>query len=530
MMRSLYMMQSQQIDDALECYENAYAQGGKHDFEVLQQLGHVLLRHGSRSEDPQIVAMSLFGAGLSGSSGVLDILAMGLFHPDPQIQMVALHFIAKIEDDRTDELLNRAMSSDYLSTRMEAAFYMAQKKHPYAVGQIEGLMVRLPPFFRPFFPSLFTLVGTADATLALRRLADDLDPQVRVESILNIAKLARDDFLPLLRKRLSHSNLAELEAAAFAIGALKDSKSLPRLRKLTSSSSDNVRIAAILALHSLGERTHVPALEDLARLRRNVFAISALGQVPGTEDTLAEIAKSYELSTRLNASISLLMHRDPRCLKGITEIVITDPRDLAFYMMPSLGRTMAIWKAVPSAELRSKDKTIDLSLSLSMREHILREAIHLPEATFLQLVRELFDHQQFDLIPTAVLLLENLRTSESIALLKEGAAKVGAPLIRDYCHLALFRLKEEGPYGEYIHHWVMRQKDAELIRLRPVIPWKMRLESDYTLTPEETSRLLVDSLFAIASERDIDFLLKAIRLGNPQNRYALFGLLMRATE
>lgn len=530
MMRALYMMQSENIDASLQCYQDAYAQGSKHDFEVLQELGHVLLRHGIRSEDPQIVAMSLFGAGLSGSSAVLDILAVGLFHPDPQLQMVALHFIAKIEDDRTDELLNRAMASDFLSTRMEAAFYMAQKKHPYAVGQIEGLMVRLPPFFRPFFPSLFTLVGTADATAALRRLADDLDPQVRVESILNIAKLQRDDFLPLLRKRLTHSNLAELEASAFAIGYLKDSKSLPKLRKLARSSSDNVRIASILALHSLGERTHVAALEDLARARRSVFAIAALGQVPGTEETLAELVQSQDLSTRVNAAISLLMHRDARCLKGIAEVLITDHRDLAFYMMPSLGRTLAVWKAVPSAELRSKDKTIDLSLSLSLREHILREAIHLPERAFLQLVRELFDHQQFDLIPTAILLLENLRTSAAIGLLKEGAAKVTAPLIRDYCYLALFRLKEEGPYGEYIHHWVMRQKDAELIRLRPVIPWKMRLESDYTLTPEETSRLLVDALFAIASERDIDFLLKAIRFGNPQNRYALFGLLMRATE
>ena len=96
----------------------------------------------------------------------------------------------------SDELLNRAMSSDFLSTRMEAAFYMAQKKHPRAVGQIEGLMVRLPPIFRPLFPSLFALIGTSEATAALRRLLDDLEPQVRIESILNIARLGRDDLLP----------------------------------------------------------------------------------------------------------------------------------------------------------------------------------------------------------------------------------------------------------------------------------------------------------------------------------------------
>ena len=91
-------------------------------------------------------------------------------------------------------------------------------------------------------------------------------------------------------------------------------------------------------------------------------------------------------------------------------------------------------------------------------------------------------------------------------------------------------LKEEGPYGEYIKHWVIHQKDAELIRLRPMLPWKMRLDSNYTLTPEETSRLLIESFLAIAADRNIDFLVEAILLGNPQNRYALFGLLMRATN
>ena len=80
----------------------------------------------------------------------------------------------------------------------------------------------------------------------------------------------------------------------------------------------------------------------------------------------------------------------------------------------------------------------------------------------------------------------------------------------------------------------MNQKSSELIRLRPLLPWKYRLEqSDFTLTPDETSRLLIESFLSIANQRDersIAFLLKAIQLGNPQNRFALMGLLMRATE
>ncbi len=525
---ALFMMQSQSIEEALVCYEKFAAERG-HDFEVLQRMGQIFFANGIQSEDVGDFTMTLFGAGLSGSSASIDILERGLYSNDPQIQMIALHFIAKLDDDRVSELLSRAMSSPFLSTRMEAAYYMSLKKHPHAVGQIEGLMVRLPPFFRPFFPSLFALIGTSDATAALKRLLDDLDPQVRVESILNIARLGRDDLLPILRKRITQHFGPELEACAFAMGTLKDTFSMKKLKRLANSPMDNVKIAAILTLYHLGERSYIPELEKLA-LDRNLLAISALAQIPTSGDTLAKLVVSNNLQVRVNAAVSLSQLRDSRCLLAAEEILIQDSRDLAFSPFPSPGRSMGIWKAIPSAELRSQDETCNLSLSLSMREQLLGELAHLEQKKFVVLARRIFEAQQIDLIPATITFLENLRTPEAIELLKEGCAILTSPLIRDYCHLSLYRLKEEGPYEEYIKLWVMRQKDAELIRLRPILPWKMRLESDFTLTAEETSRLLIDSFVAIATSRNIDFLLQAIRQGNPQNRYALFGLLMRATE
>src|SRR3990167_8960206 len=131
---ALYLMQQQQTEEAFGRYREYFAQTGRHDFEVLQQMGLILLQKGIQTPDPQIFMTTLFGAGLSGSTRSLEILEKGIDHPDPHIQLLALHFIAQIDDDRTIELFNRAMSSQYLSTRMEAAFYMAQKKHPHAVG------------------------------------------------------------------------------------------------------------------------------------------------------------------------------------------------------------------------------------------------------------------------------------------------------------------------------------------------------------------------------------------------------------
>ncbi len=532
-LHSLYLMQQNQVEESIQKYREFADLSGRHDFETLQQMGLILLQKGIQSEDSQTFMMTLFGAGLSGSANAIEILEKGISHPDPQVQLLSLHFIAKFDDDRTSEIFNRAMGSDFLAIRMEAAFYMAQTKHPHAVGQIEGLMVRLPPAFKPFFPSLFALLGTSDATHALRRLIEDTDPQTRIESILHVARLGRDDFLPMLRKRLTHSHVAEVEAAIFAMGALKDSYSVPRLKKLTQSPTDAIRLAASLALFQLGDRSHVPIIQDLA-LQSNLFAISALGAISETEETLASLLGSEDLQVRMNGAIALLQRRDPRCLPVLSEILIDDARDLAFHPFHSVGRTLSAMKAVPSAELRSKDPTLDLSYSLAMREHFLREAIHLPEEDFIKLARQIFTRSQSDLVPTTIGLLENLQTEKAIGLLKEGTEKIASPLIRDYCHLALYRLKQEGPYEEYINHWVMNQREAELIQLKQLLPWKYRLEqSDYSLTPEETSRLLIEAFVSIASQRDeksIAFLLEAIQRGNPKNRYALMGLLMKATE
>lgn len=532
-MHSLFLMQNNDIEGALDRYQQYCSLSGRHDFDTLQQMGLIMLQKGIQTDDPQTYLMTLFGAGISGSTGALDILERGLSHPDPQIQLLCLHFIAQFEDDRTNDLLNIAMSSDFLSTRMESAFYMAQRKHPHAVGQIEGLMFRLPPVFKPYFPSFFAILGTSEGTSALKRLIEDPDPQVRVESILNVARLGRDDFLPMLRRRLTHSHIAELEATIFAIGALKDGSSLPKLKKLALSPVESVRLAASLALLQLGDRSHVPTIIELAN-RHYLFAILSLGSISDTEDTLNELLQTTDFQVRLNAALALLQRRDSRCLPTLLEILISDSRDFAFQPFGSVGRTLTAFKAVPSAELRAKDPTIDLSYSMAIREHFLKEAIHLPEETFLKLARTIFQKQQSDLVPSLIMCLENLRTDNAIALLKEGTKKFSSPLIRDYCHLSLYRLKVEGPYEEYINHWVMQQKKSELIRLRPLLPWKYRMEqSDYSLSAEETSRLLIDSFLAIANRRDeksITMLIQAMQQGNPQNRYALMGLLMRATE
>ena len=108
------------------------------------------------------------------------------------------------------------------------------------------------------------------------------------------------------------------------------------------------------------------------------------------------------------------------------------------------------------------------------------------------------------------------------------------PLIRAYCNLALYRMGKEGPYGDYLKEWIDRNKNSEMIRFRPLIPMDKRLgDSPHELTPEDSSRLLIEAYQTLAEKQQgssIEILLEAMRDGNPKNRYVLAGLLLRTLQ
>src|SRR3990167_5949327 len=112
-LHALYLMQQNKVEEAINRYREYTHLTGHQDFEALQQMGIILLSKGIQDPDPQTYLMTLFGAGLSGSSNALDILESGLYQQDPNIQLLALHFISQFEEDKTSDLLNIAMGSDF---------------------------------------------------------------------------------------------------------------------------------------------------------------------------------------------------------------------------------------------------------------------------------------------------------------------------------------------------------------------------------------------------------------------------------
>lgn len=530
----LYLMHTGDLVKALEEYRSYKKLTNNHDVEVLERIGLVLLDQGYRTNDPEVQVLTLFGAAISTNEKALYILEEALSNDQPQIQLMALNFLAKYHNDRADMIMRKALTSNSLLIRFEAALHLATQKNHAAVGQTEALMVKVPEIVWPLFPQIFGLIGTPDAKKILRKMSSHKDEQVRIATILTIADNGHDDMLPIIRRLASHHEHAQQEACAIALGVLHDDSSVPRLRELAKSKTETVQLAALASLYDLGHKEVKEQIEALA-LKGNLFAIYHLGKIPGSEETLIKIIQSPNLHVKTNATIALLERRDPRCARPLVELVLRGPRDLALLHVDSPGKSLNCYRVVPSAQQNLKETPVHAELSLHNREEILVKTVELPEEMFLAIADVVFELQQNDLIPTLIEILENHPTPMAIQLLKKHQQKAGAPLVRNYCNLCLYRLKQEGPYGDNLITWVSQQQNVDLIRFRPLLSIEDRETATelYELTPQETSRLLVEAFESFASTQDdkaVDLLISVIQNGNAKNKYALIGLLMRAIQ
>ena len=156
------------------------------------------------------------------------------------------------------------------------------------------------------------------------------DEEVRIAAILSAAKYGRDDLLPKIRTLATHHEKAQLEACAFALGSLKDEKSIPKLESLARSQVPHIRLAAWKALYDLGRKEFKLPLEKAAK-DKDIYAIALLGDVEGSQDVLATLINDNNIQVKINAAVSLLHLQDPRCLASLLDILIMDARGLCFF-------------------------------------------------------------------------------------------------------------------------------------------------------------------------------------------------------
>lgn len=525
-----FLIQQGQSIQAVKLYRDYYAEEEKHDFEAIHQIGLGLLDEGFRDSDPETQLLALFGASVSAHDEVYYILEESLRNPHPQIALVAIHAISRFQNNRSDQSLVRALGSDYLLIRLEAASQLCKKKHEEAISQVESLMYKTPKEFLPLYPKLYAIIDSPQATRLIRKMLNHSSAEVRVAAIMSIAQNKRDDLLPQIRQQASQIHYAQQEACAYALGVLKDDKAIGKLKSLTRSQYPTVALAAQQALYRLGQREVIEKIREGAK-KGDLFAIAVLSEIPEETATLVDLLQSKDLNVRLNANLALLEHQHPACLPMLKEILIQDKRDLAFTEIVSPAGALKAWKAIGSGSQLLKEDPSAYETNLELKEKVLEMARNLPEKEFLKLAELVLKTHQHTIIPVTVELLEDLSTPAAIDLLIKYHQQPGAPLVRQYCNLALYRLKEAGSYGEKLRQWVQTQSHQHLIQFRP---FSLEIRGkDYQLTPEETSRLLIGIFEAFTVNQDhegIEALMEAIQNGHAKNRYALAGLLLRATQ
>src|SRR3569832_101509 len=88
-----YLMQSKEVDSALDLYDTYKKEIGRHDFEILVQMCSIILQHGIRSSDLTTQLSSLYGTSVASLSSSLDILEQGLKSQNIETQLASLQML-----------------------------------------------------------------------------------------------------------------------------------------------------------------------------------------------------------------------------------------------------------------------------------------------------------------------------------------------------------------------------------------------------------------------------------------------------
>ncbi len=195
---------------------------------------------------------------------------------------------------------------------------------------------------------------------------------------------------------------------------------------------------------------------------------------------------------------------------------------------------MHSWKILsPTSELERQIPHLR-ELALRAQEALLRKVADLPLDYFLILAEEILANRETHLIPTLIQLCLQKPEQPVVELLEGHLQDPGAPLVRNYCNLALAKIERKGPYREYLKEWALRLRKHHLLEFREQLSWSETMdEGPLSLTPQDKSQLLVDSVEALASFSDqegIETLIGLMRDTHPLNRLPLAGLLLRATN
>ncbi len=537
----LFFLHKEQTSKAFNLYLQKQSENSCHDFDLLREMGMMLLMQGAKSRNKEIQLLSLFGASIASNTDLLPIFEKGIESNEMTIQLAALAGLAELQDDQADLLLIRALSSTFLLTRFEAAYTLAQKNDAAVLLHLHSLLTKVPTQLRPLFPQILVKLKGPAATHLLKQLLNDVEVDVKIETIRYAAKEGRDDLLPQIQSLATSPNHGQQEACLFALGRLQDTSSLPLLRHVANFKEGELKIAAAASLFSLGEESAIDSILKEAG-KENPFAIILLGKIGSkvSSEKRAEIlaslealSKSPNATLRFNCGVALLGLREDIALGVLKEFILSSHRGSGILPVRSAGQTLTSFRVIPSAELVTKQFPDLISQTTKVKIALLNDALELSEDLFLKLAEAIFASSETVLIPHVIELLCHHKNERIMQFFLKEQQKAGAPLVRNFCLLALYRLGEEKATEDQIIALIEREQKTALIRLKEEKTKSKKRLSHYLLSPEESSLLLLSALELLVSkqnEKGITALVRVMTDGHPNNKYPLAGFLIKGTE
>ncbi|MEI6531849.1 MAG: HEAT repeat domain-containing protein, partial [Chlamydiota bacterium] len=517
----LFKMRQGAIEQAITSYKDYKKEKGDHDYALLQQMALAIIQDSSRKNNHDLQLLSLWASAFSMNNKLLPVLAKGLENEDPRDILATLFFLMSFPDDHAVSLIRKELNSPWFPIQATAAEFLIQKKEKGILEIVARWLDRLDPRAYPIFVPLFAASEERFAVCWMRKFLHAANPETRLIALLEIGKLGRDDLLEEVREAAKTGNLQEKEAAAHALGSLGDSASIPLLQDLTRQKDPAIRLVASYSLFRLGQLKAELLIQEAAS-QGNLFAIALLGQMKTSQDLLIRLSQSSDLDIKANATLALLQGKNSEALPALLSLLHPNLKNLALVAIASPGQSLLAWQV--KAQITLKNKPV----MIFSKQRLIEEASTLSEKEFLAFAKEAILFEDKETVPA---LIWTVKTHDKQFLLDQ-LNRPGAPLARSWATLALYTLKEKGPYAAHVHEWFVEMKKLAIVSVTPP-SLTSDLKSFHLMTKQESCQLLLSALDSVALMRDheaIDFVLAALIDGNPLNRPVLASLLLRLSE
>jgi len=166
----------------------------------------------------------------------------------------------------------------------------------------------------------------------LKESAFSDEPVIRMHAIEALQEVAPADGLPCIEANIENGYAGVSFAALMALGSLRNSEFIERIRIRSEASDPNVVIAALFALHRAGDQKRTSELSDFllnnrdAHVRANAaLAIGRLGEPKSVKLLRMALDKETKLAPKLQILEALATYKDRHAIDRLIAFSY-DPR------------------------------------------------------------------------------------------------------------------------------------------------------------------------------------------------------------